>query len=60
MKARCDGYDKDSNDTMTCNTALKVSKNDQIKFVMSSSGPSSHTAEVYTYVEGFLAVQLNQ
>ena len=51
QKARCDGYDQDGNDTMTCSAVLKVNKNDKIKFVMASSGPIYQSVDYFTYVE---------
>jgi len=59
-KSRCDGYDQDASEHSNCSIVLKLQKNDKIKFRMDGSGPLSHTSNDYTYIEGFLAVTLNE
>ena len=59
-KSRCDNYEKDAHAHGSCSVVLKLQKNDKIKFRMAGNGPLSHTNDIFNYIEGFLAITLDQ
>ena len=60
LKSRCDGYDGQAYETHDCSIVWKLQKNDKVKFQMDGYGAYDYTNAVYTYIEGFLAVPLDQ
>ena len=59
LKSQCDGYDGQAYETHHCSIVWKLQKNDKVKFQMDGYGANNYSNDLYTFIEGFLAVSVN-